>query len=124
MEASFTYNGNTISYQLLGFSRNQFSTNPEFSPSRTLVYQDLDSASDTVVLYAIWRKKCIVVFNGGLRDDVIGNMEIMTVDVGQEIVLPECGYDIDDSLPEFTFHKDTRDSKFWVDVDTSGVDIQ
>ena len=101
---SFTYDGNQMSYELLGYSTSPHATSSTYSTSREITASDFPDGESVLVLYAVWGIKCLVKFAPGTAGANAGSMFPMVVERGIPSRLPPCTFEYDDESPLFCYH--------------------
>ena len=117
----FIHKDTSIEYQLMGFSTDKLATQPQYSTRDAIYAQDFKAGQLTLMLYAIWRpKKILVQFEPGRA--TVENPDAMPhvlVSASKPYVVPECSYVESHILPRFTYHE----SDSWERVDASGTEM-
>lgn len=89
---SFTHEGTTASFELLGYSTDQHAQSPMFPASKVVTKNDFPVGSNSITLYAVWKIGCIVKFSPGDAGQQQSLMLPIVVERGVQTKLKKCAY--------------------------------
>lgn len=97
----------TLTYELKGYSTNYGSSEITYLPNAKIEV----NSDEPIVLYAVWKKQYLLVFNGGYSKNITGRMTPIIVNEGETCELPLCSFEYENNkIPQFKYFED----ELWV----------